>query len=340
MKKNLSSLLFGALLPLLLLSSCEEIDVDSDTIAVTQGVSDKASTRAVVSCLANVEQQEPFTNIRLGVMYSTNKADLEALTGHTSYTSEMEGNKYKVTLAPLLPNTEYFYRALVGVNQITNYGRIKSFKTEKKKTSIPEFVDLGLPSGTLWATMNLGAESPEDYGDYFAWGETAGNSGGKSAFYWSNYFWCYGTEKTITKYCNNKDYGALGFVDTLTELELSDDAANAIWGKEWRIPSHKQTEELFNSKYTVTEWTTMKGVKGLKVMSTSNGKSIFLPAAGIYTEVSLDQTNTQGYYWSRTLDPNGCIGAWTMTFASSFRGTNGGITRERGLSIRPVRSAE
>ena len=110
-------------------------------------------------------------------------------------------------------------------------------------------VDLGLPSGTLWADRNIGANSPEGYGDYFAWGETRP----KSEYNWSTYKYCKGSDKTITKYCDDSSYGT---VDNKTVLEPSDDAATANWGSNWRMPTHGEQVEL-NEKCKWT-WTTRK----------------------------------------------------------------------------------
>ena len=140
-----------------------------------------------------------------------------------------------------------------------------------------DYVDLGLPSGTLWATCNVGASCPEDYGDYFAWGETEGYKYGKKRFSWSNYKWCQGTETTMTKYCTHSDYGT---VDNITELQSSDDAATVNWGSGWQMPNFEQLMELFHSNNTTAEYTTVNGVKCYKVTSKANGKSIFLSAAG------------------------------------------------------------
>ena len=100
-----------------------------------------------------------------------------------------------------------------------------------------EWVDLGLPSGTLWATMNVGASCSEDDGDYFAWGETEP----KDVYDWSTYKWCNGSEYTQTKYCSNSDYGT---VDYKTELDPEDDAAYVNWGSSWRMPTEQQLKEL------------------------------------------------------------------------------------------------
>ena len=155
-----------------------------------------------------------------------------------------------------------------------------------------EYVDLGLPSGTLWATTNVGATNPEDYGDYFAWGETVPygkedlsnatnyNYAGtyvKTNYNWDTYKWCNGTSDTFTRYCRNSSYGYNGYSDTLTELLPEDDAATVNWGQKWQMPSMDQLDEL-RSNCTWT-WTTRNGVNGREGVG-PNGNSIFLPAGG------------------------------------------------------------
>lgn len=204
------------------------------------------------------------------------------------------------------------------------------------------YVDLGLPSGTLWATCNIGASKPEEYGDYFAWGETTGYNSGKTNFDWSTYKYCKGTSSTLTKYCQESSYGYNGFTDALTELELSDDAAYVNWGSQWRMPSIDQFEELINSSYTTTTWTTQNGVYGCKITSKMSGytdKSIFLPAAGYRFGTSIDYTGLYGYYWSRTLYPhvNTCDLAYYLRFNSSDVDYYT-YDREFGSNVRPVRA--
>lgn len=114
-----------------------------------------------------------------------------------------------------------------------------------------EWVDLGLPSGTLWATCNIGASSPEESGDYFAWGETAP----KETYNWETYKWCNDRDNTVTKYCTTDIYGT---VDNKTELDLEDDAAYVNWGSSWRMPSMEQIKEL--REYCSWEWTQSNGV--------------------------------------------------------------------------------
>ena len=186
-----------------------------------------------------------------------------------------------------------------------------------------EWVDLGLPSGTLWATCNVGASSPEEYGDYFAWGETEP----KSDYNWSTNKYCKGTVDTMTRYCT---------CGILTELEPSDDAATANWGSGWQMPSDEQLEELYNISYTTTTWTTMNGVEGWKITSKSNGNSIFLPAAGYRDDTSLSNAGSFGDYWSRSLNSSSSNYACSLGFYSSSIGTSNS-RRYYGQSVRPVR---
>lgn len=203
--------------------------------------------------------------------------------------------------------------------------------------NIYPYVDLGLPSGTLWATFNIGANSPEDYGDYFAWGETMGYNEGKDDFSWNTYKWGRETSSgyvSVTKYNTiSKD----GMVDNKTILELADDAAYVNWGDEWRMPSIEQIGELFNSSNTTMEWTTLHGVYGRKVTSKFNGNYIFLPAAGYRYGSSLFDAGSVGSYWSRTL--NASCHAQHRSFDSEHIG-GGASPRSWGLSVRPVRLSE
>ena len=195
-----------------------------------------------------------------------------------------------------------------------------------------EWVDLGLPSGTLWATCNVGASSPEEYGDYFAWGETSP----KNEYNWSTYTWCEGSYDSMTKYCQQNSYGYNGFTDTLTELLPEDDAATANWGSGWRMPSLDQIQELINSEYTTTTWTTQNGVNGRKITSNSTGNSIFLPAAGYRNDTSLSNAGSDGYYWSRSLYTSYSRNACGLYFSSDSILWSSGY-RYYGRGVRPVR---
>ena len=190
-----------------------------------------------------------------------------------------------------------------------------------------EYVDLGL--SVKWATCNVGATKPEEYGDYFAWGETQP----KSNYDWSTYKYCNGSYNTLTKYNNSSSYGT---VDNKTTLDLSDDAARANWGGSWRMPTDAELTEL-REQCTWT-WTTQNGVYGYKVTSKKSGytnKSIFLPAAGYRYDSSRYYAGSSGYYWSSSLYTDNPNRAWDVYFSSDsvYRNYN---FRSYGFSVRPV----
>lgn len=163
-----------------------------------------------------------------------------------------------------------------------------------------EAVNLGLPSGILWANMNIGATSREDYGDYFAWGETKP----KKRYDWSNYKWCKGTSDALTKYFSDFD-------NQYPSLDPEDDAATANWGGTWRMPTLTEFGELCQKcKWT---WTSSEGVDGYKVTG-PNGNYIFLPASGDFKESEVDGDGIWGEYWSSTLYYGNEQSAWYYTF--------------------------
>ena len=183
-----------------------------------------------------------------------------------------------------------------------------------------EFVDLELPSGTLWATCNLGACFPEEFGDYFAWGETEP----KETYSNSNY-----------KFFSGGQMSKYNATDGRTLLLTADDAATANLGSGWQMPSKEQWDELIDASNTTIEWTKENGVNGKKITSVRNGKSIFLPAAGDYTSMSRD-VGKAGYYWSRSLNTENDWEACYLCFDyTSFIGTYY-VDRFYGMSIRPV----
>lgn len=203
-----------------------------------------------------------------------------------------------------------------------------------------KYVDLGL--SVKWADRNIGAKSPEHFGDYFAWGETEP----KSNYSISNYKWNNGDETDFTKYCINSKYGYNGFTDDKTILDKEDDAAYINWGDKWRMPTQIELVELiYNCKW---EWTTSNNVNGYLVTGL-NGNSIFLPAAGRLTRTNLINAGTCGEYWLSNLTEYD-------TYVGAFQGAPYGSElyfcyneynpegiyelseyyREYGLTIRPV----
>ena len=206
------------------------------------------------------------------------------------------------------------------------------------------YVDLGLPSGLLWATCNVGAENPEDCGDYFAWGETEpyytqGNAqstasgiwktGKSDGYAWSSYKWCNGSYTTMTKYCTQSSYGT---VDNKTVLDPEDDAAHVQWGGKWRMPTYDELNEL--KTQCTWEWTQLNGVNGRKVTG-PNGNSLFLPAAGCRDGSSLYGVGSYGHCWSSSLDTSYSDIACSVGFDSSGVGWYGSY-RCYGDSVRPV----
>ncbi len=193
-----------------------------------------------------------------------------------------------------------------------------------------EYVDLGLPSGTLWATCNIGANSPEEYGDYFAWGEIEP----KSAYDWTTYKWCNGSEYTLTKYCTNSNYGT---VDGKNRLELEDDAACMNWGSAWRMPTNYQLREL--GQMCTWEKMSRNGVSGFQLTG-PNGNSLFLPAADMY-DYSFPDQGFSAAYWSGMLDTDNPDGAYYMYAASTNYGNYSHINwRASGCPVRAVRMPE
>ncbi len=193
---------------------------------------------------------------------------------------------FRSYLNDLTDGKTYYVRAFATNAKGTSYGRELCFTTEKHTYHMGhEYIDLGLPSGVKWATANLGDSLHAKYGDYYAWGETKT----KTDYSWSTYQ--YGSSSSLTKYND---------VDKKTQLELSDDAANAVWGGDWRMPTSAELAELYNN----CDWT--KEGYGYRGTSRINGKSIFLAMGGCMTDTSIFKPGEQAYYWTSTLsdDPS------------------------------------
>lgn len=180
----------------------------------------------------------------------------------------------------------------------------------------PHLIDLGLPRGTLWACCNVGASKPEDYGGYFAWGETTE----KIRYFWDTYIHCDGPAST----CHDIGEDIAG-----TQY----DAATANWGSPWVMPNKEQVEELMNS--CVSEWTKENGVNGRRFTG-SNGASIFLPAAGSRWYGDGDFTGSQGNYHVSTLLGSGAYEG-TRFYFDNDDVEIGRTARGAGHSVRPVR---
>jgi hypothetical protein len=186
-----------------------------------------------------------------------------------------------------------------------------------------EAIDLGL--SVKWASFNVGASKPEEYGGYYAWGETEE----KSYYDWSTYKWCNVSSTSMTKYCTS---GGYVIVDNKTVLAPADDVAHVKWGGTWRMPTYEEQIELLNN--CTWRWTPRNGVNGYKVTG-PNGNSIFLPAAGHRGGTEVDDRGSSGSYWSASLHSNYSHVAYSLYFYSSFQDRNF-FNRYYGRSVRPV----
>lgn len=193
-----------------------------------------------------------------------------------------------------------------------------------------EYVDLGLPSGTKWSIMNVGSNSPSEFGSYYAWGETRTDT----EYIWEAYDLCALTNTALMKYNTSKSFGR--DVDNKTILEAGDDAASVSWGGSWRTPTKVEWNELINNcNWT---WTTIEGTSGYKVQSKIEGyteKWIFLPASGQTIGYWTEDFGSNGYYWSSSLYTASPDQAEALNFSKSTKLVSG-VMRCNGLIIRPV----
>ena len=204
-----------------------------------------------------------------------------------------------------------------------------------------EYIDLGLPSGIKWASCNVGAETPEGNGNYYAWGEVVT----KKDYSWSTYKYANGSSNTLTKYCNDSTFGNNGFKDNKTTLDLEDDAAHVNWGGAWRMPTSAEFDELLDS--CTWTWTTQNNVNGYLVTSKTNSNSLFLPAAGytdgryIYDKGLVNQRfsyDCEGIYRTASLYYNNAY-AESFGFGISERSSVLGFPptdRYKGCQVRSV----
>lgn len=157
-----------------------------------------------------------------------------------------------------------------------------------------KYVDLGLPSGTLWATTNVGAKREKDYGRYYSWGELVDRTSVSPRNYKFGGYW---TGSPLTKY--NQDAN-MGQVDNLEHLEPEDDAATQLWGAGWMMPTDEQFAELLDDAYTTKVSVARGKGRGILFVSKINGRSIFLPAAGHVWAGTGKFEKYYGFYWTNT----------------------------------------
>ena len=309
------------LVSVLLVAACEQLPLpDTELILAKQRIVETTESSAVIE-----------------IEFHPTAATIQTVTacytgGLKNEMTHVKGLVYRVELKNLQSDTEYHvYYEVSNVFSIVVVTGNYSFKTAKKgekpnPTVTPEYVDLGLPSGVKWATFNVGATKPEEYGDYFAWGETEP----KELYDWSTYKWCDGSYNTLTKYNTDSEYGV---VDNKKILESSDDVATANWGGNWRMPSVDEWNELLS--HCSLKWEERNGVSGVALVSVQNGNSIFLPAAGVYHyDNGLVNLNVEGWYRTNSLDES----RGTISLGFSYTGSINWYANDRcfGQPVRPV----
>ena len=300
----------------------EEVSFATKTKTIATVVTTPATNVYCTSAIVggNVTNDGGAEVTERGIVYATTQ---NPTTADSKVSNGSGLGEFTCNLTDLKDGTIYYVRAYAINAKGTAYGEEVSFMTLSLNGH--EYVDLGL--SVKWATMNVGASSPEEYGDYFAWGETEP----KDVYDWSTYKHCYGSPTTLNKYNTSSLYGRI--VDDKTQLDLSDDAARANWGGAWRMPTDAEMTELLEQ--CTWSWTTQNGVNGYKVTGKSNGNSIFLPAAGDRDDSSLNKAGSYGYYWSSSLSAGDPNLAWRVYFYSS-NVSGHHVDRYYGFSVRPV----
>ena len=292
---------------------------------ITEEVTDITTDSATSG--GNVTSDGGATVTAHGVCWSTSQNptidDNDGMTTDGNGTGSFTSN-----IPNLAPNTRYYVRAYATNSAGTGYGDEISFTTEEEEEEGCEpdgeiaghyYVDLGLPSGLKWATCNVGATSPEDYGDYFAWGETSP----KVVYDWDTYL--HWNDLDGDGYC---DYGE-PTINSDISGNVQYDAATANWGGNWRMPTKDEMQELVD--HCEWEWTQVNGVNGSKVIG-PNGSCIFLPAAGIRYGTSLTNDGNYGSCWSST--PYNSY-ASHLSFYDGDEGVYGS-NRYYGQTVRPI----
>ena len=271
-----------------------------------------------------------FTNYKqLGVRYAESKDALENGYSQWEATSTLTNNTFTVTLTNLAEQTTYYYQARVTYQNTEYYGEIKSFTTLKNTVDYNghEYVDLGLPSGTKWATMNVGASKPEDFGDYYAWGETTT----KTSYTEDNYtLQGLTADELVSRGVVNVVNPSSYYPDYI--LSASYDVATVKWGSAWRMPTSDEINEL--KRYTTMTQTTQNGVEGFLLTSSRNKKTIFFPKAGYLYKSGL--YNYGGSFWSSQL--NNADYAYHIWLIDNLFYCSGQGERYTGSSVRPVTS--
>ena len=298
-------------------------DLSSDSIQVKP----KTTSQTIVVSLNNTSTTPQDSILTVFAMFAPidlSDSELNITLDGTNYMI------YSVVVSgkDMMPGKSYSFKATIQ-NGKNNNGNDVCWDKNGQLIQLYEYVDLGL--SVNWATCNVGAVNPEDYGGYYAWGEISD----KTDYSWSTYVYCKGSYSKLTKYVNTSTigYGYNGYRDFKSIIDLDDDVVNIKWGDKWRIPSKTEIEELLAN--CIWTWTTLNGVNGYEVKSIFNDNTIFLPASGYIEDYNIRGLGTTARYWSNLCDD------YRPSFAFSLN--NDKIVDEWrciGQSVRPVYPSE
>lgn len=275
-------------------------------------------TSAVLSASVQTEGVDARDGFYIGLAWSTSESAICAGGDYDSRTvsvREVQDGVFSASLSGLSVNTTYYYASFTEVGGVYVFSSVKEFTTDVLRLETGA-VDLGL--SVKWAGCNVGADSPEEYGGYFAWGETTTKSD-------------YSSSTSITYGLSISELESRGIIGADGQLAPAYDAATVNWGDDWRMPTLDEMKELIDR--CTWEWTSVNGVNG-RLVTGPNGNSIFLPAAGERYNTSLGSAGSFGYYWSAT-PSSYSIGARYLSFYSDHYYCNG-ISRYVGQVVRPV----
>lgn len=301
-------------------------------ITTTVDATDLTRTSATIISTVQTALADPIDNLMVGVAYSLSEQAFETPSEEIIFCGEQSAGDVPdgiltVTLRELSEATTYYYTTYTKASGEYCFAKIKSFTTYGDDYTPSGAVDLGL--SVMWATCNIGADSPEEYGDYYAWGEIEP----KEKYEEGNYKWYDKFTGSYIKYCTD---ATIGTVDDKTVLDPEDDVAHVKLGGGWRMPTEAEIIELCK-KCTWEEDTTYNGIEGSIVIG-PNGNSIFLPAGGYYSK-GLYSKKEKGYYWASTLETLGRNGDnYRPKYGESFTTNGNELYRNRyyGCSVRPV----
>ena len=321
---------------------------DFTAVVTTQPATDIGEYKATINGHLHVESVDGLDK-SVWFLFSETATDLETITTDGQILASIldDDGSFSYDLSDLLFNKTYYYIACSKVHDRECFGELGSFTT----LQLPETVDLGL--SVEWRAWNIGASGPDEYGDYYAWGEVEPYyedgyaqsyepiwKNGKTGYDPASYKWYDGNNNVFTKYVTDSSSGVVDNKTVLVTGPDGDDVASKELGGDWRIPTIEEWTELLNNcDWT---WITLKGVGGYKVSGNKDNYTdnwIFLPAAGYrYFSTGPSVLGTDGYYWSSSLQVDLQANAWDIIFSKyvSWITVEFPYNRYYGFSVRPV----